>query len=135
MNESKKFDLNHYPVHLGLNAKASVQDEFTGDMGWYERYGARNEADGAEGRLVTLHAFSTSWPTWEMHPDGDEVVACIQGRMTLIQEINGEPHHVELTAGEAIINPRGVWHTADIHEKASALFITAGQGTQIRLRD
>ena len=135
MTETKKFDLTHYPVHIGLGAKVSMQEEFTGDMTWYERYGARTDADGAEGRLVSLHEFSTPWDTWEMHPEGEELVACLEGRITLIQEIEGKAHSVELTAGEAIINPRGVWHTADVEGKVKALFITAGRGTQMRARD
>lgn len=135
MSEPQKFILSQYPCHLGLGAKASMQDEFTGGVDWYEGYGKRTEKDGAEGRLVSLYHFSEPWTTWEMHPEGEEIVVCISGRMTLIQEIDGKPHRVELTPGEAIINPRGVWHTADVEGTAGALFITAGLGTQMRPRD
>lgn len=135
MDKTGKFDLEKYPIHLGLNAKATVQDEFTGAVDWYERYGAQNAADGAEGRLVSLHSFSSPWGTWEMHPEGEELVVCISGKMTLIQEIDGKHQRVELLPGEAIVNPRGVWHTADVDDKASALFITAGMGTQVRPRN
>lgn len=40
----------------------------------------------------------------------------------------------QLHAGQAAINPRGVWHTADVHEPGSALFITPGRGTEHRPR-
>jgi quercetin dioxygenase-like cupin family protein len=126
--------LSRFPLHLGLGARATPQPEFTG-MEWYEAYGARSAADGAEGRLVTMHRFEGSWTSWEMHPAGDEVVVCIDGEITVIQEIPGESiAAVVLKAGDFAINPPGVWHTADITGTATALFITAGQGTQGRPR-
>ncbi|HAG37451.1 MAG TPA: cupin, partial [Erythrobacter sp.] len=36
--------------------------------------------------------------------------------------------------GEYAINPPGVWHIADIVQEATAIFITAGEGTQHRPR-
>lgn len=133
-----KFRLTDFPVHLGLGAKVTLQDEFTGTPRWYQRYGERTANDGKEGRLVSMHRFTKSWDTWEMHPHGEELVLCIQGTMVLIQEIDGRHEKKRLNAGEAIINPQGVWHTADLEdeedEEATALFITAGLGTEIRPR-
>jgi quercetin dioxygenase-like cupin family protein len=127
--------LSENPVHLGLGATAEIQPDYTGDMAWYEAYSARNASDGAEGRLVTLHSFNESWTSWEMHPLGSEVVLCTQGRITLIQELNeGVLNTVILNAGEYAINPPGVWHTADVEGEATALFITAGAGTEHRER-
>ena len=122
-------DLRRFPVHLGLGAAATPQPEFTG-MEWYEGYAARTAADGAEGRLVSLYDFSESWDSWEMHPQGDELVVCTAGSLTLVQKLDGgRLRKVELTAGAYAINPAGVWHTVDILAPASALFITAGIGT------
>ena len=44
------------------------------------------------------------------------------------------PVHLGLGADDAIINPPGVWHTADIAGTATALFVTAATGTRNRLR-
>jgi quercetin dioxygenase-like cupin family protein len=41
---------------------------------------------------------------------------------------------VVLKAGEAVVNPPGAWHTADIEGSASAVFITSGAGTENRPR-
>ena len=41
---------------------------------------------------------------------------------------------VTLRSGEAAINPPGVWHTADTDGTCTALFITAGGGTENRAR-
>lgn len=127
--------LASHPVHLGLGATAQVQPLFTGGMEWYESYATRHGADGAEGRLVSLHAFAESWDSWEMHPVGDELVVCTAGAITLHQEWpDGRSATVTIRAGEYAINPPGVWHTADVEGAATALFVTAGLGTQHRPR-
>jgi quercetin dioxygenase-like cupin family protein len=129
--------LESHPLHLGLGASAVPQPEFPRDeraMQWYMDYSARHADDGAEGRLVSLFRFTESWPGWEMHPAGDEVVVCIEGTMTLVQEIDGSELRTTLGAGDYAINPAGVWHTADIAGEAAGLFITAGMGTQHRMR-
>lgn len=127
--------LEEHPLHLGLGATAVPQPEFTGAMDWYQAYGERHGSEGAEGRLVSMHSFTQSWDSWEMHPEGDEVVLCVSGQMTLVQEWpDGRVERVTIGAGEYAINPPGVWHTADIDQEATALFITAGLGTEGRPR-
>ena len=126
--------LSETPLHLGLGSTALIQPAFTGEMDWYEAYAERNEKDGAEGRLVTMHTFTAPWDSWEMHPQGHEVVLCISGEMTLIQEIDGKQRRVILQPGEFAINDPGVWHTAGIARTATGLFITAGAGTEVRER-
>lgn len=122
------------PVHLGLGATALVQTPITG-MDWYADYSDRVAGDGAEGRLVSAYRFTESWDMWEMHPAGDEVVVCLDGAMTLHQErADGSTATVTLGPGDYAINPPGCWHTADVTEPASALFITAGLGTEHRAR-
>ncbi|BDI59997.1 cupin [Qipengyuania nanhaisediminis] len=121
-------------IHLGLGASAVPQPTFTG-MEWYEGYIARHGDDGAEGRLVSQHSFSEDWPAWEMHPRGSEVVICTAGTMVLTQEFpDGTRRETTLGAGEYAINPPGVWHIADIADHATAIFITAGEGTEHRPR-
>ena len=127
--------ISDHPIHLGLGATAVVQPTFTGEMAWYGGYGERHGGDGAEGRLVGMHTFTQSWDTWEMHPVGSEVVLCTAGAITLIQEaLDGAVVEVTLGPGEYAINEPGVWHTADVAESATAVFITAGMGTEHRPR-
>lgn len=124
-----------HPIHLGLGARAVALPQMTGDMAWYADYEARTASDGAEGRLVTLFTFTEPWTMWEMHPVGDEVVVCTSGSMTLHQEQpDGSVTTLSLGAGDYAINPPGVWHTADVEGTATALFITAGSGTQHKAR-
>lgn len=123
------------PIHLGLGATAEIEPEFAGTMDWYVGYGTRHSGDGAEGRLVSMYTFGTSWDMWEMHPHGSEVVLCIAGAITLHQErADGSRRTIDLAPGEYAINEPGTWHTADVAGSASALFITAGLGTEHRPR-
>lgn len=126
------FDLAKNPIHLGLDATAVQEPVFTGDMGWYGGYIERHSDDGKEGRLVTMHTFSESWDSWEMHPQGHEAVVCITGAITLVQEIDGAHVETDLVAGQAAINEPGVWHTANVDTAATVMFITAGMGTEHR---
>ena len=126
--------LYDFPIHLGLGAKAVAEPQFTG-MEWYQGYIERHGDDLDEGRLVSLFRFEESWSSWEMHPHGEEVVCCLQGHMTLHQELpDGASESYELGPGDYAINPRGTWHTADAEEPVVALFITVGKGTTHRPR-
>ena len=118
-------------LHLGPTSATVVRD-----FGWDQiaDYGARFAGDGAQGRLVTVEPQTATWTTWERHPAGEELVLLLSGRVDLIQELGGEDHRVELHAGEGVLNPPGVWHTADVIEPGDALFITPGMGTEHRPR-
>lgn len=125
--------LDRFPLHLGLGASAVPQPEFTG-MEWYGRYVERTASDGNEGRLVSMYSFSEDWASWERHPAGAEAVICTAGEITLIQELPEGERRITLRPGEYAVNPTGVWHTADVAGQATAVFITAGVGTEHRER-
>jgi mannose-6-phosphate isomerase-like protein (cupin superfamily) len=128
------FELAETPVHLGLGATVVRQPPFGGGPEWYQHYGERHASDGVEGRLVSMHTFTRPWDTWEMHPQGAELVVCVAGSLVLHQEQDGVVRSVTLRVGEAVVNAPGVWHTADCEGPCTALFITAGLGTEIRPR-
>ena len=128
-------DIVGRPIHLGRHGSAEIEPTYTAEFAWYEAYGERHADDGTEGRLVALHTFDKSWTTWEMHPHGSEIVLCTAGKLVLHQERpEGSKATIELVPGQYAINEPGTWHTADIDGTATALFITAGWGTQIRKR-
>ena len=126
--------LYDYPIHLGQGARAVSEPKFSG-LEWYQAYDERHADDLEEGRLVSLFRFEESWTSWEMHPQGEEVVCVVQGHMTLHQELPDRAKQSwELGPGDYAINPRGIWHTADAEEPVVALFITPGKGTTHRPR-
>ena len=123
-----------FPIHLGIGARAISEPQFNGPD-WYESYELRHGNDLDEGRIVSLFRFEEPWTSWEVHPHGDEVVCCLQGHMTLHQELlDGSKQSHELGPGEYAINPPGTWHTADAEGPVVALFITAGKGTENKAR-
>lgn len=127
-------DLATTPIHLGLGSRAERVDGFGWDQQILDAYTRAAADDGEDGRLVMLFGTTGPWDQWERHPAGDEVVICLSGRMTMITEIDGEHRSVELRAGQAVVNPRGTWHTADVHEPGQMLTVTAGIGTEHRPR-
>lgn len=85
------------------------------------------------GRLVALFEYASDWKTWEMHPEGEELVILVSGRATFVLETpEGEREIVLSRCGEMVIVPRGAWHTARTDEPVRMLFVTAGKNTQHR---
>ncbi len=121
-------------MHLGRGARAEPIADFEWTSEFLDRYEADHASDGDEGRLVMIAPSDETWNFWERHPAGEELVAVISGRITLIQEVDGSQRRIKLSAGEATINPRGVWHTTDVHEPGKVLFVTPGLGTEHRPR-
>ena len=78
--------LASHPIHLGAGATAVPQPVFTGELDWYMGYGQRHGADGREGRLLSMHTLESPATTWEVHPEGSEVVLVVSGRLRLHQE-------------------------------------------------
>lgn len=101
--------LDEHLVHLDPRTGASAEPVFTGDMQWYADYLERHAADGIRGRLVSLHTFTSSWDGWECHPNGDEVVVCLSGSLTLLQRATpqAEPVAPTLRAGSTPSTHRG----------------------------
>ncbi|MCP5145216.1 MAG: cupin domain-containing protein [Gammaproteobacteria bacterium] len=80
--------------------------------------------------LVVVNEFSSDWPIWENHPNGDEIVCLLSGRVTLRLELDGKYKDMQLAAsGDYARIPRGTWHTALTDTNCRMLFITAGEGT------
>ena len=80
--------------------------------------------------LVVRHEFSDDWPTWEMHPNGDELVMLLSGDIDFVLWIDGTEETIRVNqANHYIVVPKGVGHTARPHKKTSMLFVTPGEGT------
>jgi hypothetical protein len=88
-------------------------------------------AVGAEW-LVSEYEFTSDWPTWEMHPNGDEFVYLLSGALELLLEEAEGTRSLSLVGTGAIVVPRGVWHTAKVHAPSRVLHVTLGAGTQTR---
>ncbi|MFV0307874.1 MAG: cupin domain-containing protein [Desertimonas sp.] len=126
-------DLATTPLHLGPGGSARPITGFSWEH--VDEYASSTGADGADGRLVmSFHAVGP-WTSWERHPIGDEVVIATSGTHRFVQELPDREHEIVLRPGEALINPAGVWHTAESEGDGGwILTITPGQGTEHRPR-
>jgi mannose-6-phosphate isomerase-like protein (cupin superfamily) len=63
----------------------------------------------------------------ELHPDGDELIYIISGKVRVIGESSPD-EHCELGPGEACIVSKGEWHRVRILEPTRLVGITPGPG-------
>ena len=83
--------------------------------------------------LVTVASYTEDWPSWERHPNGDEIVCLLSGKVEFVLETRDGNTVVELAAcGDFVKVPQGTWHTARVGAPSQMLFITAGEGTENR---
>ncbi len=70
----------------------------------------------------------------EMHPDGDEILYVISGRLRVTGD--SEPNEpIELGPGEACIVRKGEWHRVTVVEPAQLVNITPGPRGEHRPRN
>jgi quercetin dioxygenase-like cupin family protein len=128
-------DITAVPVHLGLGGTARAIEGFDWSDARLAEYERDTKADGPDGRMVMMFHMKGAWSHWERHPAGEEVVIACTGEHRFVQEVDGRELEVVLGPGEAIINPPGVWHTADSGDDGGWIVaITPGLGTEHRPR-
>ncbi len=120
------FDLNSEHAHFNADGKAeliaSAKLWSLPEAEMHARFGHL---------LVSSFQFNSDWPTWEMHPHGDELVCLIDGEADLVlREKSGETI-VALKGGDSFLIPQGAWHTARTANACRLLFVTYGKGTQV----
>ena len=122
------YTLEKTPVHLGDQTATPVQD-FSYDGPSWERYVSEYCSGADVGRLLMVETTPGDWPAWECHQDGDEVVIVLEGKGTFYHRRDGEVTEMAFEPGSTLINPKGVWHTADCEGPMKAIYITPCPGT------
>lgn len=96
---------------------------------FYEEMG-REIPDFSGHILIQRFEFSEPWPTWEIHPKGDEFVYLLSGDVDFVLWQDGKEKTIHVDqAGDFVLVPKNVWHTARPRTKTSMLFVTPGEGT------
>ena len=85
------------------------------------RPGPPERIDGFTVGILTMHGDAPHGG--EVHPDGDEVLYIISGRVRISGDTS-DP--VELGPGDACIVPSGEWHTVSVLEETQLVHITPG---------
>ncbi len=68
----------------------------------------------------------------EMHPDGDELLYLLSGRIRVRLELEDGDRDVTVEPGQAVVVPRGIWHQIYVDEPGQLLNVTPGPGGQHR---
>ena len=88
----------------------------------------------AAGRwLLGAGRSDTSPLTWDRHPNGECVIILLSGSIDVVlDESSGERVAALRAAGDTCVIPRGVWHRQIVNEPSNRIFLTAGEGTDMR---
>ena len=67
----------------------------------------------------------------EMHPDGDEVLYLISGRVKVVF-LDTDNDDIDVRPGDGLVIPKGTWHRVDIVEPSQIVYVTPGPNNQFR---
>jgi mannose-6-phosphate isomerase-like protein (cupin superfamily) len=68
----------------------------------------------------------------ELHPDADELLYLLSGRIRVRLELEGGDREAEVRPGQALAIPRGTWHQIIVDEPGQLVNVTPGPGGQHR---
>lgn len=119
-------------TYLRLGTDSSIEPIPVTESFWPDLIGGKL-GDFKHEYLVTQLSFDQGWSNWEQHPFGDEFVFLISGAVDFVLEIDARQETIELRKpGSFVLVPKGTWHTVKVREPAQMLFVTAGEGTQVK---
>jgi mannose-6-phosphate isomerase-like protein (cupin superfamily) len=119
-------------TYLRLRGDVTIET-LAGDATFWPRLMSGQLGDFHNEYLMTIFDYAQDWAHWEMHPLGDELVCVLSGTALMVFEQVGQPQSIRLDKpGDFVRVPKGTWHTAKINAACRMLFVTAGEGTQMR---
>jgi len=66
-----------------------------------------------------------------LHPEGDEVLYLISGKVKVVF-LDNEEDDIEMGPGGGLLVPKGTWHRVDIIEPSQIVYLTPGPNNQFR---
>ncbi len=72
--------------------------------------------------------------SWEMHPEGDELLHLLGGAIDLVLDEPDGEQRIRLEGGQSCIVARGTWHCLLLREPSILMFVTPAGGTRMRPR-
>ncbi|OKI53721.1 cupin domain-containing protein [Streptomyces sp. MJM1172] len=117
---------------------SALQFRPDGDVRVAER--RMTSSDSGAWQIATFHVETDAEvhaDHWEMHPDAEEAVCCLTGGVRLHfrpTTPGGAEDMVQLSAGTAVIVPRGRWHRLELNAPSDLMSITLRHGTRLEKR-
>ena len=117
------------PVELGPNAVIHLGTDLDlAALAVTSAFWAHDAIDRpqlAHGRILAVFDYpATTWPYWERHPTGDELVYLLSGEVDFHLDDDEERRVITLRLGHAAIVPAGTWHRAVVRAPSRILFVT-----------
>ncbi len=80
--------------------------------------------------LISRFDFDEPWPTWEIHPHGDEFVYLLSGDVDFVLRTSEGDKTIRVNEpGSYVMVPTGTWHAARPNAPTAMLFVTPGEDT------
>ncbi|MEV6033976.1 cupin [Nonomuraea sp. NPDC052116] len=101
---------------------------------------AMMDADQDGWQLTAFHAKTGAdvhADHWEVHPEAEEVVSCLVGKIRLYlrpERPGQQEEEIRLTAGTAAIVPRGRWHRIELDIPSNIMAVTLPRGSRLEKR-
>ncbi|MET7529908.1 cupin [Streptomyces goshikiensis] len=117
---------------------SALQFRPDGDVRVAER--RMTSSDSGAWQIATFHVETDAEvhaDHWEMHPEAEEAVCCLTGGVRLYfrpTTPGGAEDMVQLSAGTAVIVPRGRWHRLELNAPSDLMSITLRHGTRLERR-
>ncbi|MFD4922429.1 cupin [Streptomyces goshikiensis] len=117
---------------------SALQFRPDGDVRVAER--RMTSSDSGAWQIATFHVETDAEvhaDHWEMHPEAEEAVCCLTGGVRLYfrpTTPGGAEDMVRLSAGTAVIVPRGRWHRLELNAPSDLMSITLRHGTRLERR-
>jgi len=67
----------------------------------------------------------------EMHPDGDEVLYLVSGKVRVVF-LDSDDEDIDVNPGDGLVVPKGAWHRVDILEPSQIVYLTPGPNNEYR---
>jgi mannose-6-phosphate isomerase-like protein (cupin superfamily) len=67
----------------------------------------------------------------EMHPDGDEILYLISGRVRVVFPVD-DLDDIDVAPGDGLVIPKGLWHRVDILAPSRIVYLTPGPNNEYR---
>ncbi len=106
----------------------AVDHEFTASQ-IPDRPDPQIPVDGATFGVATMSENSPH--AGEMHPDGDEVLYLISGRVRVVF-LDSPVNDIDVLPGDGLVVPQGMWHRVDILEPSQIVYLTPGPNNEYR---
>ena len=120
MSRATKFNPREMTVGLSREFSASLMPE---------QADPALPVDGAS--FGVAHMSENSPHDGERHPDGDEILYLISGKVRVVFVDSDEPD-IDVLPGDGLIVPKGVWHRVDILAPSQIVYLTPGPNNEYR---